>query len=60
MYKLLSILTLAAVFSFIAPSNEIAVKKSNSIFKFKVESLDGGQINFKNFKGKKILVVNTA
>lgn len=35
-------------------------QKTNSIYKFKVESLDGGTINFKNFKGKKILVVNTA
>lgn len=60
MYKLLSILTLAAVFSFISPSANVADKKMNSIFKFKVESLDGGQINFKSFKGKKILVVNTA
>ncbi|GAC1383005.1 MAG: glutathione peroxidase [Ginsengibacter sp.] len=60
MYKLLSMLTLVAVFSFISPSANVADKKTNSIFKFKVESLDGGQINFKSFKGKKILVVNTA
>ncbi|MEO6187237.1 MAG: glutathione peroxidase [Ginsengibacter sp.] len=31
-----------------------------SIYKFKVESLDGGTIDFSKFKGKKILVVNTA
>lgn len=35
-------------------------KKINSIHKFKVESLEGGTINFKKYKGKKILVVNTA
>lgn len=32
----------------------------NSIYDFKVESLDGGTIDFSQFKGKKILIVNTA
>ena len=31
-----------------------------SIFDYKVESLEGQEINFADFKGKKILVVNTA
>ena len=31
-----------------------------SIYDYKVESLDGKEINFADFKGKKILVVNTA
>ena len=31
-----------------------------SIHQFKVESIDGGTIDFSKFKGKKILVVNTA
>ncbi|SDD88945.1 glutathione peroxidase [Riemerella columbipharyngis] len=31
-----------------------------SIYDFKVESLDGDEINFADFKGKKILIVNTA
>lgn len=31
-----------------------------TIFDYKVESLDGQQINFADFKGKKILIVNTA
>ena len=31
-----------------------------SIYKFKVEALDGGKIEFKKYKGKKILIVNTA
>ena len=31
-----------------------------SIHKFKVESIEGGTIDFSKFKGKKILVVNTA
>lgn len=33
---------------------------SGSIYQFKVEALDGGSIDFSKFKGKKILVVNTA
>lgn len=31
-----------------------------SIYEFRVESLDGGTIDFSTFKGKKILIVNTA
>ncbi len=31
-----------------------------SIYAFKVPSIEGGTIDFKKFKGKKILVVNTA
>ncbi len=34
--------------------------KTKSIHQFKVASLDGGTIDFASFKGKKILVVNTA
>ena len=33
---------------------------SGSIYDFKVEGLDGSTIDFKQFKGKKILIVNTA
>lgn len=33
---------------------------SKTIYDFKVESLDGGTIDFADFKGKKILIVNTA
>lgn len=33
---------------------------ASSIYDFKVESLDGGTIDFATFKGKKILIVNTA
>ena len=33
---------------------------SKTIYKFKVASLDGTIIDFSNFKGKKILIVNTA
>ena len=33
---------------------------SPAIYKFKVAALDGGTINFSKYKGKKILIVNTA
>lgn len=33
---------------------------ANNIYQFKVPSLEGGTIDFSKFKGKKILVVNTA
>ena len=32
----------------------------SSIYRFKVPGLEGGTINFKDFKGQKILIVNTA
>lgn len=46
------------------PKKEISQNKNtaamNNIHSFKVESLDGGEINFADFRGKKILIVNTA
>jgi glutathione peroxidase len=36
------------------------INKADSIYQFKVPSLDGGTIDFSQFKGKKILIVNTA
>jgi glutathione peroxidase len=42
----------AAMLSFIAPPG--------SIHAFKIKSIDGKEIDFSKFKGKKILVVNTA
>lgn len=41
----------------IAKTKELMGK---TIYDFKVESLDGKEINFADFKGKKILIVNTA
>src|SRR5690349_6482355 len=49
MLKALSI-TLLSIF-FVAAS---------SIYDFKVSGLEGGKIDFKKFKGKKIMIVNTA
>lgn len=48
------------MFSFTAPSSSSTFSKPASIYKFKVEGLEGGTIDFSKFKGKKILVVNTA
>ena len=36
------------------------INNQQSIYDFKVEGLEGGTIDFATFKGKKILVVNTA
>ena len=46
--------------SFISPSSPASPPKSKSIYDFKVDRLGGGTIDFATFKGKKILVVNTA
>jgi len=51
--KYLSVLLAFALLAFV-PSPK------PSIHSFKVESIDGGTIDFSKYKGKKILVVNTA
>jgi glutathione peroxidase len=38
------------------PSGPVA----NSIYDFKIKGLDGKEIDFANYKGKKLLIVNTA
>jgi len=53
---------LALIISYAATSRKVA-KRSNagiSIYDFKMNSLDGQEINFLQFKGKKILIVNVA
>ncbi|HNK28621.1 MAG TPA: glutathione peroxidase [Ferruginibacter sp.] len=54
--KLLAI-TIAFLFAGMKPAT---IAPAKSIYDFKVESLDGGTIDFSRFKGKKILIVNTA
>ncbi|XZF13958.1 glutathione peroxidase [Chitinophagaceae bacterium MMS25-I14] len=54
---LLSILLMFKFF-FFAPAPKADVPKS--IYDFKVESLSGGTIDLAQYKGKKILIVNTA
>jgi glutathione peroxidase len=46
--------------SFIIPVRTAPVVKEASIYQFKVLGLLGGTIDFSHFKGKKILIVNTA
>ena len=55
MNKILLAASIILLTSFFSPS-----KKVVNIYKFKVEALDGGKIDFKKYKGKKILIVNTA
>jgi glutathione peroxidase len=58
------LLAVAGGFAYYLRSNgnvkENAGLKSSSIHRFKVTALDGSTINFADFKGKKIMVVNTA
>lgn len=61
MLKLLAIF--AAFLSFGTQTNTVPADHQaapKSIYDFKVPALDGGTIDFANFKGKKILIVNTA
>jgi glutathione peroxidase len=41
-------------------SISIAAKAQSSIYDFKLPSANGAEINFNDFRGKKILIVNTA
>jgi glutathione peroxidase len=67
MIKLLSV-SFALLFSATTTKNAVmhkatspaATVSSKSIYDFKVEALDGSTIDFAKFKGKKILIVNTA
>ena len=58
MLKLIS-LSLAFFWSNPVPKPDSGVQ-SQTIYDFKVAALNGGIINFADFKGKKILIVNTA
>src|SRR6476619_1277871 len=62
MLKVVSIAALFLMSSFITNKNfgYDPPGKIKSIHAFKVEGLDGGKIDFSKYKGKKILVVNTA
>lgn len=48
------------LFSFIIPTSTSNIMKSETIYQFKVPGLTGGTIDFSQFKGKVLLVVNTA
>jgi len=44
----------------LSPQPHEGVDVPKSIYDFKVEALDGGTIDFSKFRGKKIMIVNTA
>lgn len=49
-----------AIVSFVNSTPKHSNVKAPTIYQFKVPALEGGVIDFSTFKGKKILVVNTA
>jgi len=48
------------LFAFIPPASVSNTTKAVAIYQFKVPALSGGTIDFSQFKGKKLLIVNTA
>lgn len=65
MIKLIALSTILLSGTLQANKTRIAINAkpgniARSIYDFKVEALDGGTIDFAAFKGKKILIVNTA
>ncbi|MFN9863797.1 MAG: glutathione peroxidase [Bacteroidota bacterium] len=59
---ILTLLTLTAVglFSFLQGKLQKTQAVSGSIYDFKMKSLDGKEIDFAQYKGKNLLIVNTA
>lgn len=57
-FLLFAIILIAATSAI--PKDKKLKPHPKSIYAFKVPSIEGGTINFKKYKGKKILVVNTA
>jgi len=55
---MISALLLFKLFFFFAPKDKASIP--SSIYEFKVPALNGELIDFSKFKGKKILIVNTA
>ncbi|MBP6430614.1 MAG: glutathione peroxidase [Ferruginibacter sp.] len=62
MKKIFLLATLFAIvlLSAFTKQNSNLNKKKKGIYAFKVAGLEGGKINFAKYKGKKILIVNTA
>src|SRR5437870_3615873 len=61
--KIILATALFATLTAATPKNNIAADNNDpgkNIYNFKIKSLDGGTIDFSQFKGKKILIVNTA
>jgi len=59
-YLLTALLVLIGFTTVIAKTKQREKPKPNNIYKFRVPSIEGSTIDFSKFKGKKILVVNTA
>lgn len=62
MKKIIFLLTLLMIATslFAKTNTDSAGYAAKNIYNFKIESLNGGTINFADYKGKKILIVNTA
>ena len=56
----LSCSTLTVVAQKNTKTSKMSKADKNTIYQFKVPSIEGGTIDFSKFKGKKILMVNTA
>src|SRR4051812_32313663 len=56
----LIIMGLSTFFANIFLTKEPQSPVANSIYDFKLKSLDGKEIDFSQYKGKKLLIVNTA
>src|SRR5579875_3217062 len=56
---LLSVLVLASLFVF-AKKTPHAAAATKNIYNFSIKSIDGGTIDFSQYKGKIIMIVNTA
>ena len=55
-----SILISLCLFNFTKPSDEIVMMNPLSLYELSFESIDGQSISLADFKGKKLLLVNTA
>lgn len=63
MKKIFSVLLLVTAFTSSNLNAQTKMSSSadkNSVYQFSTKALDGSTINFSDFKGKKILIVNTA
>lgn len=65
LFALIAFLSAAGSFAFFKNASPVfpgtgIIIQSKSIYDFKVEALNGDTIDFAGFKGKKILIVNTA
>lgn len=57
---LFAVVLISCSFTTNEPQQTTTMQNLPSIHSFKVESLEGGTIDFASFKGKKVLIVNTA